>query len=335
LNDSDRARRLDALGEAKPLGELLTARLAAPDIADGLLAAIDSEGRRHLLIPLAAGDDRLEDAETRGISVVTRELLIPGQGLGVCLDLTCHEPVGHDAFDLVGGDIVGGLLVVGERPARLVARTLAKWRRFWGDLPRSLLSREEQIGLFAELWFLLYWLLPATDPAIATRRWRGSLAARHDFEWQGRSVETKGSTVVRGPVFRVHGLDQLDAPEEGELLLFVLRLREERGAPHTLPRLIAEPRKALEADADAVGLLEVGIARAGYSPIHDAVYSQTTWRVLDERLYPVDGDFPKLSSTSLGHGVPPGVSDISYALDLSGCTGPSFTRPAEAATRLR
>ncbi len=191
------------------------------------------------------------------------------------------------------------------------------------------------MGLFAEIWFLLRWLLPASGSATATQRWRGPFAARHDFEWQGHSVEAKASTVVRGPVVRIHGLDQLDAPTGGELLFFALRLREEAGASHSLTSLIAETRTALEADADALTRFETALAQAGYSPLHEADYAQTLWRIVDERLYSVDATFPKLTPESLPGGLPPGVSEIAYTLDLGGHTGAAFTDPANAAASLR
>lgn len=322
------------LGEARPTGDKLTARRAAPEITELLFAALDGDARRHLLIALAAGDEPLEDTESRGVSVSTRELVLPDHSLATYLDLTCHDASGHEAFDLIGGDLSTGLAAGTLPPARLVARVLAKWRRFWGQAPRTLLSREEQVGLFAEVWFLLHWLLPATDPATATQRWRGPLAARHDFEWPGRSVEAKGSTVVRGPVFRIHGLDQLDPPASGELLFFGLRLREEGGASESLPDVIAKTRTALADDADALGRFESDLAQAGYSPIHEGDYAQTLWRIVDQRLYLVDAAFPKLVAASLLDGLPPGISEVAYTLDLGGHSGIAFTEPASAAGRL-
>src|SRR5207245_778158 len=99
-----------------------------------------------------------------------------------------------------------------------VARVFARWRRFWGQLPQHLLSREQQLGLFAELWFLNVWLLPRVDAAEAVTRWRGPFGARHDFEWPTRSVEVKVTTSTRGPIHYIHGLDQLVPPDGGNLL---------------------------------------------------------------------------------------------------------------------
>jgi hypothetical protein len=39
----------------------------------------------------------------------------------------------------------------------LVQNVLAKWRRFWSGVSRGLLSKEQQFGLFGELWFFCRW----------------------------------------------------------------------------------------------------------------------------------------------------------------------------------
>lgn len=323
------------LSGGPPAGETLTARIAVPEVTDRLICAIDAEAQRHLLIALVNSETDHRDSESRGVSALTREMSIAGQPLKRFIDVMCQDAAGHDAFDLVGGELAERLAAAREQPAVCVSKVLGKWRRFWGQVPRSLLSREEQVGLFAEVWFLLRWLIPASGCATATQRWRGPFAARHDFEWSSRSVEAKASTVVRGPVFRIHGLDQLDPPVGGELLFFALRLREEAGASHSLTSLIAETRTALEADGDALTRFETALAQTGYSPLHEADYAQTLWRIVNERLYSVDATFPKLTPTSLPSGLPPGVSEIAYTLDLGGYTGAAFTEAHAAAAQLR
>src|SRR5687768_12514986 len=62
--------------------------------------------------------------------------------------------------------------------------------------------------------------------------------ARHDFEWQGKSIEIKTTVSTRGRIHKVNGIDQLRPPEHGELLFFSLRVREEASAANTLPKLV-------------------------------------------------------------------------------------------------
>lgn len=321
-----------ALTASRPAGDEWRVRAPLPEVTARLLASLAANGDRRFLIALQPGEDALEDTRSRGLSIRTLELADETGMRGRFLAVECREAVGHDLFDLIGAELATALTA--QPPASAASRVLAKWRRFWGQIPRSLLSREEQIGLFAEVWFLARWLIPAAGLTAATARWRGPFGARHDFEWPSRSVEVKASTVVRAPVFRIHGLDQLDPPAAGELFLFTLRLREEAGAIHTLPGLIAEGHALLTPDPDALARYETALAQTGYSPAHEAEYAQTRWRVVDERLYPVDAGFPKLTPASLPSGPPPGVSEIAYNLDLGGYNGAAVTQATAAVTTL-
>jgi hypothetical protein len=320
------------LAATQPTGDELRVCPPLPEISPRLLAGLDARNERRYLIRLTSEECVLNDTRSRGLSVHTQGMADENGGQASFIVVECRDVGGHELFDVIGVELAGA--VATQPPAQAVSRVLAKWRRFWGQVPRSLLSREEQIGLFAEAWFLSRWLVPAAGLPASAQRWRGPFGARHDFEWTGRSVEVKGSTVVRGPVFCIHGLDQLEPPSAGELLLFGLRLREEAGAAHTLPSLLSECRTLLEADGDALGRFETALVQVGYSPVHDVDYAQTHWRVVDEKLYPVTAEFPRLTTASIPGGVPPGVSEITYTLDLGGYAGAAFATIPAANTLL-
>jgi hypothetical protein len=306
------------LTEGHVHGEQLWVRRASPEQTDRLLAGIDAEGLHHFLIELAADDEDYTDVQSRGISVATRELTGTGCEPGRYIDIVCRDASGHPAFDLIGGDLADRMTAGVEKPANSVKQVLGKWRRFWGEQPRTLLSRSEQIGLFAELWFLHLWLTPRIGAAAAVDRWRGPLGARHDFEWPGQSTEVKGSATTRGIVHRINGLDQLVPPAGGALTFFSLRLREEAGANNTLPSLVAACRLALAEADDSIGRFEARLHQAGYSPIHEAEYEKIKFRVVAEGLYQVDANFPRITPAAFAGTVPAGVELVEYEINLSG-----------------
>jgi putative PD-(D/E)XK family protein DUF4420 len=301
-----------------PTRDELTARLAVPDVTERLLAGIDAEGRRHLLVQLQPGDADLRDVQSRGLWVTTSDLLVSGRDRGRYLDLVCNDGSGYDALDVIGGELGERLASGKDNPADSVAKVLAKWRRFWGQPPGEALSRDAQLGLFAEVWFLTFWLVPKVTLLEAVARWRGPSGARHDFEWPGRSIEVKATTSTRGVIHRIHGIDQLAPPESGDLLLFSLQLREEAGATHSLPGLIGECRSRLEADDAAIMKFETGLAQAGYSPAHDDGYARLRVRLVAEALYRVEGDFPRLTAIQLSRGLPSGIEHVDYEINLGG-----------------
>ena len=160
--------------------------------------------------------------------------------------------------------------------------------------------------------------MPKAGTSEAVTRWRGPFASRHDFEWAGHSVEVKATTSTRGRIHRINGLDQLVPPESGELLFFSLRLREEAGATNTLPSVIAACRAQLEPDAGALGLFERALAQVGYSPVHDEEYTEHRLRVVEEGLFKVHDNFPRMTAVQLALGIPPGVERVEYEINLNG-----------------
>lgn len=299
-------------------GEALWARRAAPDLSDRLIAALDAEGKRHFLVLLMSGEDEVQDSQSRGLGVVTRELAVPGHETGRYLDVVCHDAAGHDAFDVIGGELASRLATGRENANECVVRVLAKWRRFWGQIPRQILSKDEQIGLFAELWFLSVWLFPKVGFAEAVKRWRGPFGSRHDFEWSGRSVEVKATTSTRGCVHHINGIDQLAPPFPGELLFFSLRMREEGGASNTLSSIVGSCRAQLASDPDSLGNFEKALMQARYSPAHDEEYEKTRLRIVEEALFRVSGNFPRLTVEELKAGLPSGVEGVEYRINVDG-----------------
>lgn len=306
------------LSGEKPPGELLWARFAAPGTTKRLIAALDGNARRHFLVHLNADEEELQDIQSRGLGVTTRLLALPNHEAGKYLDVICNDPSGHDAFDIIGAEIADRIAKGDETPAEIVARVFAKWRRFWGQVTKQVLSNEELKGLFAELWFLSTWLIPKVGPEEAISRWRGPYGSRHDFEWPGKSIEVKATTSIRGRLHHINGLDQLEPPDKGYLMLFSLRLREESSATNTLPSIIVACRALLDEAPRALDQFERGLAQANYSPAHENEYSQLHLRIVDEVLFRVEENFPKLTPESFRAGIPKGIERIEYEINLDG-----------------
>jgi len=326
----------ERLADESVQGEALRARRATPGACDELIAALDAEGRRHFLIRTKPSDPQIRDVQSRGIEVNTRGLAMAGHELGSYVDIACKDASGHDAFDLIGGELAARLAAGIERPFEVVPRVLAKWRRFWGQGQKEMLSKERQVGLFAELWFLYAWLFPLVSPTEALRRWRGPTGSRHDFEWTGTSVEVKATTSSRGPIHRIHGLDQLAPPESGKLLFYSQVLREEGGATNSLTSVVLLCREVLKVDPSLLDQFEAMLTSAGYSQLFEDDYSALKLRVISERLYEVKDDFPRITTAELVNGRPAAVEEIEYAIGLGGFTHLCLAQePGAAAPHIR
>jgi hypothetical protein len=95
-----------------------------------------------------------------------------------------------------------------------------------------------------------------------------------------------------------------------------LRVREEAGASNTLPRLVATFKKQVASDPESLSRFEIGLARAGYSPVHDEEYESLRLRIYSEELYTVNGDFPRISERMFLDGFPIGVETVNYEINL-------------------
>jgi hypothetical protein len=61
------------------------------------------------------------------------------------------------------------------------------------------------------------------------------------------------------------------------------------------------------------------LASANYSPLHADRYRELHFRIVDERLYRVANDFPRLSSASFVNGLPAGIERVEYKVNLETC----------------
>ena len=311
---SDAWRRLEV---GAPPGDSLFARIAIPELSQRLQCGIDAARKRHLLIQVGDIDGDFHDARSRGLICRTRELVVHGGSPSRYLDIECKDAGGHAIFDVLAVDLAAELAKPDARPVDSVGRVLGRWRRFWSHPYLSLLTREQQFGLFAELWFLNIWLLPRVGPFESVSRWHGPTGALHDFSWKRTAVEVKATMSSRGRIFRINGLDQLIPPTDGHLALLGMRLQEDSGATNSLPALVSHVRTALSSNPEALDHFETSLALTGYSIAHEPEYDKLRVIVREERLFLVSGDFPRLTPTELSPGISPAIERIEYEINLN------------------
>lgn len=288
---------------------------AIPDMS-GAFLAVDHDGVRHLLLAVESDTAPISDERSRGIRAVTRPLSVQGRSERHFIDVLCAVGTGQDVFNLVATAILENVQRGGDA-SEVVLSTLARWRRFWNVAPESGLTNEEVRGLFGELWFLAFWLLPHGHDQIG--HWLGPTGARHDFQWPALAIEAKATTSVRGHVHRINGLDQLEPPANGRLHLFSLRLREETTASNSIVTLIENIGSKLKDDSEALDAFEARLMQTGYSAVENDRYSELRFRVINERLYEVGGGFPRISLASFADGLPAGIEHVEYEINLDAC----------------
>lgn len=314
---ADTGLRWDLLEAQVPTGERLTARLAAPSVRDDVFIAVDEARRRYVLVGIPNGEPHeLVERTSRGIAVQTVEMKVGGGRLASFVEIACLETKGHAALDVVVAELVEALTAgasIGR--VRLVQSVLAKWRRFWSGINHGLLSKEQQLGLFGELWFLSRWLSPSIGPRKAVQMWRGPIGARNDFEVSGLGVEVKTSGQLDS-VHVIHGLEQLLEPLGGALLLYCLSVSDESSGVESLPDVVKAMRGCLAEDYATLSQFDSMLYASGYEDQHATEYGKLLLRIRSESLFRVTAGFPRLVPESISGGLPQGVGSVTYELRL-------------------
>jgi hypothetical protein len=312
--------RWDLLNVQVPLDDRLIVRLAQPNRSLDVYIAVDGTGCRSILVRIPSDDQGvLKERISRGIRVQTIECKVDANGLKeVFVEITCLEPEGRPVLDLVASEIVDALVKFSSiKRIQLIQGVLLKWRKFWSDAPQKLLSKEQQIGLFGELWFLCKWLIPKIGTEKAVTMWRGPIGSRNDFESQGISVEVKTSGRI-DESHQINGLEQLLTPDNSKLYFFSLLVRDEAGGPHSLGDLVRELKGLLEDNLLLRQRFEGMLAAADFQESDIEQYQKTRFRIRGQGLYLVEEGFPRLIPQSIEGGTPIGVHDVKYGLRLHG-----------------
>jgi len=212
--------------------------------------------------------------------------------------LTCLNDALVTTFRVLARDIARQTDVKTTRPTpRLVSRLFGSWEELLRR--RRSLSREEEIGLWGELWFLLK--APNLDRAIAV--WRGPSGEVIDFVGGGIGVECK--TTMRK---LEHHFSQTQLERAlGDVPIYVLSLWVDRDevSGRTLNEMVSE---AAAAAGDPAPLEKV-LLQAGYSREDSPLYSLKL-RVLEAPLWFDQGSIPRVRAADAG------VSSIRFLASL-------------------
>lgn len=314
MNDSHRdlvERLWDGLEAEQVTGRRRFRITSLPvDTVNGPLAvAIDFEGHRHLLVPIES-NQQVRRGLDGPVLVLAKRPLEDEHVYQVYADLGCQCPDLDDLFTLLCADVLRSAETFRANPIKGLYRVLDRWRALF-QARGAPLGPEQIAGLFGELTILARLL--KDDPS-AHRLWRGPEGYRHDFTNGISAVEVKTTLDGDDRRVRIHGLDQLEPPTEGSLILTWHRLDRARQAGESLPGLVERTLRMCDDERALLGKL----ALAGYRPADNDAYRDAHFTVTDERWYVVDTAFPQLTGNDLAAaGIPIRVLDVAYTVDLS------------------
>lgn len=279
-----------------------------------LAAAVDHSGYRHVLIPIPS-HRRVRSGLDGPVLRLRKRPLEDRESYQTYADLACLRTDLNDLFTALCVDILSAVEKMPKYPLKALYKVLDRWKALFHSQSAPL-GPEQIAGLFGELLVLNRLL---QHDSSAHRLWLGPEGHRHDFTAGKVAIEVKTSVTGKGRKPRIHGLDQLDAPQGGKLFLAWFRL-EPSSTGSTGSRFLDLLEQVVNSCDDESALCEL-LAKAGYRPIDAERYRERRFTVVEERWYEVTPDFPSLTTRTLvAANVPVSVLDVEYTIDLSGDT---------------
>lgn len=307
------------------------------------LEASHAEGYYHRRIPLAgswpahAGIHRPTDArvlilETDAKSVRGLRLQDETRGYSITVGpddagrsdraaIRIHEATTgfREIFAIFCADILEHWLPHTAAPDALkaLAARLARWRKFFQRGPQTGLTREDYIGLYGELSCIEAGLTAGLAPVPLVSGWQGPTGTNQDFLFGPTAVEIKTTTGNEIDRVRITNVRQLDSTGLQALFLVHYAFDFRQGTGRTLPQLIGALRSALaSASPEALSTLNDRLLDAGFLDGTPNDFDSWGFTPRHSDVYAVADDFPRL----LESGLPSGVSEVAYTLNLSVAT---------------
>jgi hypothetical protein len=234
----------------------------------------------------------------------------------------------RDLFVILCADILDHISKCGSEPEAVgvLDDRLQHWKRFFQSRSPEGLSREEYIGLYAELDFFDACLAGGINSQALANGWQGPIGANQDFLFGGVAVEIKACTGNQTDSVSISNVRQLDDTGLDQIFLCQAAYDFRQDSGRTLRMVVERLRQLLASSPSAVAIFEERLLAAGYVEPSASPFDSYGFTPRFRRSFHVANGFPRLLEASLPHG----ISDVCYTLNLAGC-GP-FEVTAEIVT---
>lgn len=202
------------------------------------------------------------------------------------------------------------MLTEGHSPGDVGRTALKNWRDLLARPAGGVLGDKAIVGLFGELEVLETLLACGGE----FEHWTGWNRTQQDFRLPRLAIEVKATTSTNYRRVQIHGLSQLDDPEDGSDLLLVLKRLIESPTGRSVPELI---ESIIRAGVSRAMLLE-RLSEVGYSEQHLAVYAIRRFLSMDVALRNIDSSHPRLVPSMLTSVNLSCIDKVDYELNLNG-----------------
>lgn len=298
----DAFSRLDT-GKAH-VNHVLRVNVGSGEAYQEAIVAKDDVGQLHLMVTLPAGRKQFDLPVSEVLVCRWREV----EGF-VRLDVECADARLRPTFTSLIGEMLDRAESSGRAAIDELQEVLGSWRRALMQA-RAEVGRETVAGLFGEL--LVAREIALQDPQAVGALWKGPAGGVHDFA-DVHAVEVKTYRTTGTPVVTIHGLDQLDPPEHGDLHLVAYRVWDHPTGT-TVDQLADELQGLGVSGVFLRGVFKrLGVPRNAEHPL--PMLSSKA------RIHRVSADFPGLRRSQLADQQIQGLDRVQYGVALDACPG--------------
>ena len=281
-------------------------------IAHNLFWMLDQAGNYGFYLKTAKDFKSTEiDIRLRGITLIKRNYENCGE-----LFLILNRQNDWELFFSVCKDIISICATYSSNEEMVVAveNRLKRWQAFLMQNTEVSLSLIMQMGLFAELMFLIDILIPKRGASAAIIAWGGPESDRQDFSLTDIAIEIKSYKTSRSPKVSISSTHQLFTDTKPLFLIAYGLTEAENG--QSIADLINELDLLISSESiSIIQLFERKLIEFGYMPgmTYDVMYK---FAVDSLRGFIVEKDFPRI----LPHQTSPEIIAVNYTIDLQLCT---------------
>ena len=219
-----------------------------------------------------------------------------------------------ELFAMMAEDLVGLLgRWAGARDDTVLLRFLARiraWQDFMNRHRESVLSAENEQGLFGELVLLERMIGVGLSPRDVLDAWQGPLDGLQDFILGNGGIEVKTTLSAGGFPATVSSLEQLDDNLRQPLFVAAVRLTL-HSSGMTLPEMVDVIKRRLDGNREVLDTFDIRLMQAG---LLGSTISRYTRRFVhaSSAILCVQADFPRLTRAT----VHPVIRKARYEIDL-------------------
>lgn len=247
------------------------------------------------------------------------------QGINLCIDYFGNEKPGfvsveissalsdvNDIFEIVAQDILVDLSKCRNEDEYIqsLKDTISRWKHFFSNKPKTVVSGSEAVGLFGELSLVKD--LFDSGITIAENIWNGSLKTAQDFQLEKVAVEVKSTKANKIDEVNITSLEQLDLGKRDHLFITAYRLELNKVEGITIPELVNDIKQYIPPEDLNSFMFKLSVR--GFNEDNADQYEER-YSVAEKEVYEISEGFPYLTKNN----IPTGIKEAEYTISLSDC----------------